>query len=79
MKTLTLKIPENIEIQLITLARERGISKSQIVREALMEYFSQNKIKSTGSFTELAHDLAGCVEGPSDLAINKNYLKEYGE
>ena len=28
---------------------------------------------------ELAGDVVGCVEGPEDLATNKDYLKGFGE
>ena len=77
MRTITLNLPEILEAQLDTLARENGMSRSEIVRRALTEYFSQDGIKS-GSFLDQARDLAGSIEGPSDLSIHKAHLKRYG-
>ena len=31
------------------------------------------------SLSEIAKKYAGCVEGPTDLSTNKNYLEGYGE
>ena len=79
MKTLTLKISEILETQLNMLAEERGSSKSKIVREALISYVRQDNNSPKGSFLEMAEDLAGVVEGPSDLSVNKDYLESYGK
>ena len=79
MKTLTLKLPESLETQLIRLARKKRTSKSKIVREALFDYFSREKESLSGSFLEMANDLAGCVNATSDLSFNKTHLKGYGK
>lgn len=79
MKTLTLKLPEILEAQLNAFARKKGISRSEIVRSALGEYISRNEIDISGSFLDLSKDLAGSIEGPSDLSTNKSNLKEYGK
>ena len=76
MKTLTLKLPEILEARLRTLARKNGLSRSEIVRRALVEYFSRD---DSGSFLDFARDLAGSVEGPSDLSTNKAYFERYGK
>lgn len=78
MKTLTLKLPETLETRLSYLARKKGLSRSEIIRRALFEYFSKD-LKDSGSFFDLAQDLAGSIEGPSDLSTNEAHFKEYGK
>jgi hypothetical protein len=79
MKTLTLKLPEILEAQLNILARKKGLSRSEIVRRALMEYFSRDDVNNSGSFLDLSRDLAGSIEGPSDLSTNKAHFERYGK
>lgn len=79
MKTLSLKLPEILESQLDIFARKNGMSRSEIVRRALLEYFSRDVVSRPGSFLDLARDLAGSIEGPSDLSTNKAYLEGYGK
>ncbi len=79
MKTLTLKLPEILEARLNTFARKKGLSRSEIVRRALMEYFSRDNASNTGSFLDLSRDLAGSIEGPVDLSTNKSYMEGYGK
>ena len=79
MKTLSLKLPEILESQLDIFARKNGMSRSEIVRRALVEYFSRDEVSRPGSFLDLARDLAGSIEGPSDLSTNKDYLEGYGK
>ena len=74
MKTLTLKLPEILEARLSLCARTNGLSRSEIVRRAIVEYLSHGHVCKSSSFLELSRDLAGCVEGPSDLSTNKAYL-----
>ena len=79
MKTLTLKVPEILEARLNTIAHKNGLSRSEIVRRALMEYFSRDDVSISGSFLDLSSDLAGSIEGPSDLSKNKAHLEGYGK
>ncbi len=79
MKTLTLKLPEVLETKLNIFAQQKGQSKSEVVREALAQYISRDTISESTSFLELAKDLSGTIEGPSDLSTNKEYLKKYGK
>jgi predicted transcriptional regulator len=78
MKTLTLKLLEILEAKLDTFARKYGLSRSEIVRRALMEYFSRDRVSNSGSFLDLAKDLAGSIEGPSDLSTNSAHFEGYG-
>ena len=78
MSTLTLKVPDLLNTQLNSYAKQKGLSKSEIVRIALLEYFSRDDTKFEGSILDLSEDLAGSIEAPSDTSINKDYLEGYG-
>ncbi|MCH7612874.1 MAG: ribbon-helix-helix protein, CopG family [Candidatus Marinimicrobia bacterium] len=79
MDTLTLKVPDIIKEKLKLISEKKGVSRSEIVRSALIEYFSNDDLDKKGSFLDLSKDLAGSVEGPSDLSTNKEFLKRYGK
>lgn len=79
MKTLTLKIPEILETRLDTFAHQNGLSRAEIVRRALIEFFSSENESKPGSFLDLAQDLAGSIEGSRDLSTNKALLEGYGK
>ncbi len=79
MDTMTLKIPDSIRQKLKNFSKKKGMSKSEIVRNALMEYLDKDDVIKKGSFMELAMDLAGSVDEKSDLSTNAKYLKEYGK
>ena len=79
MKTLTLKLPEILEARLNAIARKKGLSKSEIVRLALIGYLSHEDSNKAKSFLDLSRDLAGSIEGPSDLSTNKAHYEGYGK
>ena len=79
MKTLTLKLPEILESRLNLFAHKIGLSRSEIVRRALLEYFKQDENSKSSSFLELSRDLTGSIDGPSDLSTNKTHFKGYGD
>jgi predicted transcriptional regulator len=79
MDTLTLKIPDVIKEKLKTYSRRKGLSRSEIVRKALNEYFEKDDFKDEGSFYDLAKDLAGSVKEASDLSTNKKHFSGYGQ
>ena len=79
MDTLTLKIPDVIKEKLKTYSRLKGLSRSEIVRNALLDYFERDELEKQGTFYDLAKDLAGSVKGSSDLSTNKEYLSGYGQ
>ena len=79
MDILTLKIPEHAKNQLDAYAQDKGISKSQVVREALVQYFADDKQHGATSFSDLARDLAGSVDAPPDLSLNKSHFAGYGQ
>jgi Arc/MetJ-type ribon-helix-helix transcriptional regulator len=78
MKTLTVRLPEALVVQLESESRRRNISKSDVVRERLTKT-ERKRTRSTESLDAIA-DLIGSVDGlPRDLsAQTKKYLKSTG-
>ena len=79
MKTLTVKVPEELDVKLAAVAAKRGESKSVLVRAAIESMLSKNEGIAPNSCLDLAKDLLGSVEGPPDLSHNKKHLKGYGK
>ena len=78
MKTLSLKLPEALYGDLVSLAEHKGVSRSAIVRDALVSLFRSETPPARGSALALVEDLAGSIEGPEDLSTNKAYLDDLG-
>jgi metal-responsive CopG/Arc/MetJ family transcriptional regulator len=78
MKNISLKLPNEVDHELTSLAERKGVTKSALIREALEVYLSHDSGRKTLSFLERAGDLIGGVKGPGDLSYNKDYLKDYG-
>jgi hypothetical protein len=79
MKTLTVKVPEDLDLKLAVAAAKRGESKSDLIRTALESIVNTNEAIIPNSCLDLAKDIVGSVEGPSDLSHNKKHLKGYGQ
>jgi len=78
MRVISLKLPDELLLQLEREAKARGVSKSQIVREGLEK--ALRPPKGAPSCYDLARDLAGSVKGlPKDLAENPKYMDGFGE
>lgn len=77
MKTIAVKMPEELLAAIQYAARKRGETNSALMREALQEFLSKNQ--HAGSCFDLARDLAGCVEGPPDLSSNPARMDDYGK
>ena len=75
MRTVSFKLPENLDDQLSQLARTRKASRSALVREAL-EALAKGKRRSVSA---LAADVFGSVDGPPDLSTNPKYMSGYGK
>jgi Arc/MetJ-type ribon-helix-helix transcriptional regulator len=74
MRTVSFKLPEDLDDALDDLARSRGASRSALVREAL-EALAKGKRRSV---TALAGNLVGSIDGAADLATNRKHLLGYG-
>jgi len=79
MKTISLKLPEALFEKLNSTAKERGESKSSLLREVIESTISGGKKIGAGSCLDMAKDLAGCVKGPEDLSFNRKRMDGYGE
>jgi hypothetical protein len=79
LKTISLKLHEELDSRLTAVARRRGQRRSAVVREALAAFLDASGGATGRSCLELVSDLAGCVEGPRDLSCNVNHLRGYGK
>ncbi|OKH10764.1 hypothetical protein [[Limnothrix rosea] IAM M-220] len=52
---------------------------SYLLQKATVESESLSSQNEEISALELAGDIVGCVEGPEDLATNKDYFQGFGE
>jgi Arc/MetJ-type ribon-helix-helix transcriptional regulator len=77
MKTLTVRLPDELVAQIEAESRERRVSKSDIVRERL-KLVRPGRGRSTA--LDSIRDLIGSVDGlPADLSRNiKKYLRATG-
>ncbi|MFY9705325.1 MAG: hypothetical protein WAJ95_05375 [Desulfobacterales bacterium] len=79
MKTLTVKVPETLDLKLAAVAAKRGESKSNLIRTAINSILKETETVTPNSCLDMAIDLVGSVEGSSDLSCNKKHLKGYGK
>jgi hypothetical protein len=78
MKTVSLKLSDDLARELERSARRLKRGKSEIIRAALSEYLRSQNGSATASFYDLASDLIGKFEGPADLATNPKYMEGFG-
>ena len=78
MKTISVKIPEDLDLKLTAVAEKRRESKSALIRDALDHLVKSSEAITPNSCLDLAKDLIGSVDGPADLSYNKKHLKGYG-
>jgi Arc/MetJ-type ribon-helix-helix transcriptional regulator len=78
MKTISVKIPVSLDRRLQEQATKAGMNKSEVLRRALELYLVKNRKGPKESVAVLAEDLAGCFQGPTDLATSAEHLDEYG-
>ena len=80
MKTISLKLPENLLELLEREARARRTTKSSMVRECLEKALVPDTNSQETSCYDLARDLVGSVKGlPKDLATNPKYMDDFGQ
>jgi hypothetical protein len=78
VKTITCKLPESLDAQLEAAAREEGVSKSQVLRNALEERVGRSRAKRSPRAFDLVKDLCGSIKGPADLLTNPRYMENFG-
>ena len=79
MKTLTVKVPVELDLKLAAVAKMRGESKSNLIRTAIEHIVTSSSAITANSCLDLAKDLVRSVEGPTDLSYNKNHFARYGQ
>jgi hypothetical protein len=77
-KPLSVKLSPEIDSELDAAARRRGVSRSFLVREALVAYFAGQRESRPRRFGELAADLAGSCPGPADLSTDPRHMEGFG-
>ena len=78
MKTISLKLPDEVEAKLTARAKRTGKTKSEVTREALAAFLDGGSKKLRVSCLDLVRDLVGTAKGPGDLSTNKEYMRGYG-
>ena len=79
MKTLTVKVPEELDARLTAIAARRGENRSTLIRTAIEHIVESDENITPSSCLDLTRDLVGCVDGPGDLSYNRKHLKGYGK
>ena len=80
MRTISLKLPDDLLTSLDNEARKRRVTKSRLVRESLEKALHQPLSSRAVSCYDIARDLAGALKGlPKDLADNPKYMRGFGE
>lgn len=75
MRTVSFKLPEQLDDALSDLARRRKSSRSALVREALEGLAAGGR----HSVTAAVDALVGPLDGPTDLSTNPKHLAGYGK
>ncbi len=79
MRTISLKLPDQLLAQLASEARARRVTKSHPVRESLEKALHPGCSSGEVSCYGLARDLSGAIRGlPKDLADNPKYREDFG-
>lgn len=81
MKTLTIKVPDELAVRIKKHADRIGISKSAFIRESIEKEFQNGTfVEETPSFYDLVKDDLGCVDsGIGDLSTNPKHMEGFGK
>lgn len=80
VRTISLKLPEPLLVQLDIEAKARRVTKSALVRESLEQALRKQVPRGKASCYDLSRDLAGSIKGlPADLAENPKYMDGFGK
>jgi Arc/MetJ-type ribon-helix-helix transcriptional regulator len=80
MTTITVKLPEELGLELDAAAKRRQTNRSEVIRQLLEQGLRARQTTTGASCYELAKDLCGSIKGaPRDLSTNKRYLEGFGK
>jgi hypothetical protein len=80
VRTISLKLPDDLLAYLDIEAKARRITRSSLVRESLEKALRKQPPSRAVSCYDLARDLAGAIKGlPEDLADNPKHMEGFGE
>lgn len=80
MRTISLKLPDELLAELDTAAKGRRTTRSSLVRQSLEKALRRPASRGPRSCYDLAHDLAGSIKGlPKDLFNNPKYVEGFGQ
>ena len=80
MRTISLKLPDDLLVQLNSDAKAKRVTKSWLIRESLKKAFRKQSPGGEVSCYDLAVDLAGTLKDlPKDLAENPQYMDGFGQ
>lgn len=75
MKMVSIRLPDPVVAEFEAEAKERGISKTDVMRETIER---GRKVKQKSFFDSIA-DVVGCIDGlPEDLSSRKKYYLRQG-
>lgn len=75
MKMMSIRLPDPVVAELEAEAKERGISKTDLVRESIEQRRRQKRAKVPDDLA----DIIGCIDGlPEDLSSRKKYYLRQG-
>ena len=79
VRTISLKLPDDLLVQLDNEAKARRVTKSALIRESLEKALRKPAQGGEVSCYDLSSDLAGALKGlPEDLADNPKYMEGFG-
>lgn len=78
MKTVAIKLPDEMLARVDRVSRERKLARSEVIREALRRHLEAAPGLASGSFAERARRYLGSVKGPRDLSHDERHMKDYG-
>lgn len=81
MRTVTVKLPEELAARLEKRAQRLGVSKSIVLRNSLERELRENDaVEEKPSMYDLVKDDLGCVDsGATDLATNPKHMERFGK
>ena len=80
MKTIAVKIPEKLDLQLQSLSKRRNVSKSRIVREAISECLKKEMNNQDLSAFDVMKGGLGIIKSDyDDLGSNPKHMDGFGE